>query len=104
MRRNFDRYYDDALQEKSLYNRRLLTLVMAEMLLKYQIFLDTPDGQYMVDSIIKCLLTTRKMKEYTQRLKVLSDSHRLKAQQEYIVFLFKGPLCLDVAHHIASFV
>ena len=104
MRRNFDMYYSHALERKTVHSRRLLTLIMSEMILKYQIFLDTPDGQFMVNSIIKCLVTVPDLKEYTQKLKVLSDYHILEAKKVYIEFIFTGVLYRDVAHHISTFV
>jgi len=104
MRRNFDMYYSHALERKTVHSRRLLTLIMSEMILKYQIFLDTQDGQFMVNSIIKCLVTVPDLKEYTQKLKVLSDSHRLDAKKAYIEFFMTGLTCPDAARSIAKFV
>ena len=74
------------------------------MLLKYEIFLDTPCGQYMVDLVIRCLSRSSHLKEYTQKFRVLSDSHRLMAKRTYVEFFFTGLTCPDVARHIASFV
>jgi hypothetical protein len=74
------------------------------MTLKYQLFLDDKRGQYILDKIIKTLVTVPDLKEYTHQFKVLSDSHRLIAKRKYIEFIFTGVLYRDVAHHIASFV
>ncbi len=104
-RKTFNRFLDAAIyNEQLLYNRRLLVLVISEMTLKYQLFLDDKRGQYLLDKIIKTLVTVPYLKEYTQQFKVLSDSHRLKAKQDYIEFIFTGVLCKDVGRHIANFV
>ena len=103
-RKTFSRFYNAAIyDEQLLYNRRLLVLVISEMTLKYQLFLDDKRGQYLLDTLIKTLETVPDLKEYTQKFKVLSDSYRLQAKRSYIEFFFINPLCVDVARHIASF-
>jgi len=102
--RIFTRLFNAALSRKSWYGRCLLTLIISEMILRYQIFLDTILGQYMLDKIIKSLSTAAILKEYTQQFKVLSYSHRLLAKRTYIEFIFTDVLYRDVAHHISTFV
>ena len=104
-RKTFNRFFDAAIyNEQLLYDRRLLVLVISEMLLKYKLFLDDKKGQRMLDKIIKNLMTVPELSEYTQQFKVLSDSYRLEAKRIYIEFIFKTPLCIDVARHITNFV
>ena len=93
-----------ALSNKSWYGKCLVTLIISEMILRYQIFLDNILGQYMLDKIIKSLSTAAILKEYTQQFKVLSYSHRLLAKKTYIEFIFTDVLYRDVAHHISTFV
>ena len=100
----FRSLFNIALSNKLLYERCLLTLIISEMILRYQIFLDTIQGQDILDTIIKSLSTVATLKEYTQQFKVLSYSHRLLAKRTYIEFIFKTPLCIDVARYITNFV
>ena len=100
----FKSLFDIALSNKSWYGKCLVTLIISEMILRYQIFLDTILGQYMLDKIIKSLSTAAILKEYTQQFKVLSYSYRLEAKRRYIEFIFKTPLCIDVSRHITNFV
>ena len=100
----FKSLFDIALSNKSWYSKCLVTLIISEMILRYQIFLDTILGQYMLDKIIKSLSTAAILKEYTQQFKVLSYSHRLLAKKTYIEFIFTDVLYRDVAHHISTFV
>jgi hypothetical protein len=100
----FTRLFNVAVSTKSWYGRCFLTLIISEMILRYQIFLDTIQGQYILDKIIKSLSTAATLKEYTQQFKVLSDSHRLLAKRTYIEFIFKTSLCIDVAQYITNFV
>ena len=90
------------IKNKKIKKRRFLFLVLSETILKYALLLDCPDGQYMVNAIIKSLETAH-VKEYTHQFKVLSDWHRMAAIKRYVEFFFTGLTCPDVARHVAGF-
>ena len=56
--------------------RRFLFLVLSETILKYALLLDCPDGQYMVNAIIKSLETAN-VKEYTHQFFQIGTGWRL---------------------------
>ena len=92
------------LTDTNVRRKRLAYLTASEMIFKYHFLLTDVEAQKLINGVIEKSETCPEIEEYVQKFKLLSDQHRVAARRTYIEFFFKGPLNVDVARQIASFI
>jgi hypothetical protein len=92
------------LTDTIIRRKRLAYLTASEMIYKYHFLLTDAEAQKLINGVIEKSETSPDVEEYVKKFKVLSDQHRLAAKRDYVEFLLKGSLNVDVARHISSFI
>ena len=92
------------LTETNIRRKRLAYLTASEMIYKYHFLLTDVEAQKLINGVIEKSETSPHIEEYVKKFKLLSDRQRIAARRTYIEFFFKGPLNVDVARQIASFI